>query len=170
MRGLIVLGLALSACTPALDWRELRPEGSQARLMFPCKPASHARRVAIAGETVEMSMFACSAGETVYALSFADMKDPARVGAALDDLGRAAQSNLQSSSVAAAQPAKVTGMTPHTQAAQWRLAGRLPDGREVQEHVVVFSRGTRVYQATMLGAKLDDEAQGTFFGALRVGP
>ncbi len=138
--------------------------------MFPCKPASHARRVAIAGETVEMSMFACSAGETVYALSFADVKDPARVGAALDELGRAAQSNLQSSSGAASEAAKVAGMTPHPQSVQWRLAGRLPDGRDVQERVVLFSHGTRVYQATMLGAKLDAAAQDSFFGALRVGP
>jgi hypothetical protein len=166
----MLLGLALAACTPALDWRESRPEGSQARLMFPCKPASHARRVAIAGETVEMSMFACSAGETVYALSFADVKDPARVGAALDDLGRAAQSNLQSSSGAVSEAARVAGMTPHPQSVQWRLAGRLPDGRDVQERVVLFSHGTRVYQATMLGAKLDAAAEDSFFGALRVGP
>jgi hypothetical protein len=66
VRGLICFGLALAAgCTPALNWRELRPEGSQAQLMLPCKPASHARRAAIAGETLEMSMFACTAGETV---------------------------------------------------------------------------------------------------------
>jgi hypothetical protein len=170
VRGLIVLGLALTACTPALDWRESRPEGSQAQLMFPCKPASHARPVALAGETIEMSMFACSAGETVYALSFADVKDPARVGVALDELARAAQANLQSPGGAASEPFNVAGMTPHPQSAQWRLAGRLPDGRAVQERVAVFSHGTRVYQATMLGAKLDAEAQDTFFGALRVGP
>lgn len=171
MRGLIVVvALALAACTPELNWRELRPEGSQASLMLPCKPASHARRVAIAGETFEMSMFACSAGETVYALSFADVKDPARVGAALDELGRAAHSNLQSASGAASEPAEVAGMTPHAHSAQWRLNGRLPDGRAVQERVMLFSHGTRVYQATMLGATLDAEAQDTFFGALRVGP
>jgi hypothetical protein len=169
VRGLICLGLALAACTPALNWRELRPEGSQARLMLPCKPASHERRVAIAGEMTLMSMFACSAGDTVYALSFADVKDPARVGAALDELGRAAQSNLQSPGGVASEPANVSGMTPHAQAAQWRLSGRLPDGRAVQEQVVLFSHGTRVYQATMLGAALDAEARDTFFGALRVG-
>jgi hypothetical protein len=138
--------------------------------MFPCKPASHARRVAIAGESLEMSMFACSAGETVYALSFADVKDPSRVGAALDELARAAQMNLQSPGGAASEPLKVAGMTPHSQTAQWRLAGRLPDGRVVQERVALFSHGTRVYQATMLGAALDAEAQDAFFGALRVGP
>jgi hypothetical protein len=138
-------------------------------LMFPCKPASHARRVAMAGGTIDMSMFACSAGETVYALSYADVNEPARVGAVLEEMARAAQSNLQSPSGAASEPAKVAGMTPHPQSAQWRLAGRLPDGRAVQERVVLFSHGTRVYQATMLGAKLDAEAQDTFFGALRVG-
>jgi hypothetical protein len=138
--------------------------------MFPCKPASHARRVAIAGESLRMSMFACSAGETVYALSFADVKDPSRVGAALDELARAAQMNLQSPGGAASEPLKVAGMTPHSQTAQWRLAGRLPDGRVVQERVALFSHGTRVYQATMLGAALDAEAQDAFFGALRVGP
>jgi hypothetical protein len=167
---LICLGLAFAACTPALNWREVRPEGSQARGVFPCKPASHARRVAIAGQTEEMSMWACSADETVYALSFADVKDPARVGAALDELGRAAQSNLQSQAGAASQPAAVVGMTPHPQSAQWRLSGRLPDGRAVQECVLLFSHGTQVYQATMLGARLDTEAQETFFGGLRVGP
>jgi hypothetical protein len=138
--------------------------------MFPCKPASHARRVAIAGESLEMSMFACSAGETVYALSFADVKDPSRVGAALDELARAAQVNLQSPGGAASEPINVAGMTPHSQSAQWRLAGRLPDGRAVQQRVALFSHGTRVYQATMLGAALDTEAQEAFFGALRVGP
>jgi hypothetical protein len=170
VRALIIVGLALTACTPTLDWRESRPEGSQAQLMFPCKPASQERRVVIVGETIPMSMFACSAGETVYALSFADVKDPARVGVALDELARAAQSNLQSQPGAVSEPVKVAGMTPHPQSALWRLAGRLPDGRVVEERVALFSHGTRIYQATMLGAKLDAEAQDMFFGALRVGP
>lgn len=170
MRGLICLGLVLAACTPALNWREVRPEGSQARSMFPCKPASQARRVVVVGQTLEMSLWACSADETVYALSFADVQDPARVGAALDELGRAAQSNLQSQGDVASQPVAVVGMTPHPQSAQWRLSGHLPDGRAVQERVLLFSHGTQVYQATMLGARLDAEAQETFFGALRVGP
>ncbi len=169
MRGLIALALGLTACTPTLNWRELRPEGSQARLMLPCKPASHARRVALAGQTIEMSMFACSAGETVFALSFADIKDPSLVGAALDELARAVRLNLESPSAAVSEPIKVAGMTPHPHAVQLRLAGRLPDGRLVQERTVVFSYGTHVYQATMLGTELDVQAQDTFFGALRVG-
>jgi hypothetical protein len=157
-------------CSPALDWRELRPAGSQALVMFPCRPASHARGVTLAGSMVEMSMFSCSAGGTVFALSFADVADPARVGVALDELALAMQSHVQSPAPAASEPVGVPGMTPHAHSAQWRLAGRLPDGRTVQERSALFSYGTRVYQATMLGAQLDVQAQDMFFGGLRVGP
>jgi hypothetical protein len=159
----------LGACAPALDWRESRPVGSQAQLMFPCRPASHARTVALAGRKVEMTMFACSAGDTVFALSFADLQDPALVGPALDELGASLRSHLKPSQPAASQPVAVPGMTPHPRAAQWRQAGALPDGRAVQERAALFSHGAVVYQATMLGARLDDQAQETFFGSLKVG-
>ena len=33
--------------------------------------------------------------------------------------------------------------------------------------LAVFTKGTRVYQATVLGRKLGDEAAETFFAALR---
>ena len=159
----------LSGCSPAFDWRESRPAGSQAQLMFPCRPASHARTVTLAGRSVEMTMFACSAGDTVFALSFADTQDPALVGPALDELGAAFRSHLKPSQPAASQPAAVPGMTPHAKAAQWRQAGALPDGRAVEERAALFSHGSVVYQATMLGARLDEQAQETFFGSLKVG-
>jgi hypothetical protein len=159
----------LAGCSPAFDWRESRPAGSQAQLMFPCRPASHARAVKLAGRTVEMTMFACSAGDTVFALSFADTQDPALVGPALDELGVALRSHVKPSQPAASQPLAVSGMTPHPKAAQWRQAGALPDGRAVEERAAVFSHGAVVYQATMLGARLDEQAQETFFGSLKVG-
>ncbi len=157
------------ACTPALDWRELRPAGSNAQLMFPCKPASHARQVTLAGVPVEMSMFACTAGDATYALAFADMADPARVTPALAELARAASTNLQPSAPPSSVPTRVPGMTPNDQATRLQIAGRLPDGREVQEHASFFAYGTRVYQATVMGGRLDAQALETFFGALRVG-
>jgi hypothetical protein len=138
--------------------------------MFPCKPAGHARAVALAGSEVEMSVFSCSAGDTVFALSVADVRDPARVGLALDELALAMQSHVRSPRPAASEPASVPGMTPHPRSSQWRLSGELPDGRMVQERSVLFSYGTRVYQATMLGAEIDSQAQDMFFGGLRVGP
>lgn len=168
----VALALAaagVAACSPTLDWREVRPDGSRALALFPCKPASHARRVALAGAAVEMSLHACSAGETTYALAFADLQDPARVAPALEELTRAVSTNLQTSAPAASAPLAVRGMTPNLHAASWRLAGRLPDGRAVQERAALFAHGTHVYQVTAMGVRLEPEAMETFFGALRVG-
>jgi hypothetical protein len=163
--------VASIACTPALDWREVQPKGSQLRLMFPCKPASHARRVTLAATTVEMSMFACKADQTTYALAFADMQDPARVTPALDELSRSLAANVQAAGRATSSPLAVVGMTPNGSAALWRVDGRLPDGRTVQERAALFAYGTRIYQATMVGSRaVDDEASAAFFGALRVSP
>lgn len=157
------------ACTPTLDWREMRPAGSGAQLMFPCKPASHARQVMLAGARVEISMYACSAGQATYALAFAEMADPARVTPALAELARAASEHLRPSAPPSSAPIRVPGMTPNDQAARWQIAGRLPDGRAFQEQAAFFAHGTRVYQATVVGERLDTEALETFFGALRVG-
>ena len=137
--------------------------------MFPCKPASHAREVTLTGVRVEMSMLACTAGDATYALAFADMADPARVTPALTEMARAASANLQASAPASMTPARVPGMTPNPEATQWQIDGRMPDGRAVQEQATFFAYGTRVFQATVVGARLDAEALETFFGALRVG-
>jgi hypothetical protein len=165
----VTVAAALGACSPAFDWRESRPTGSQAQLLFPCRPASHARTVMLAGRSVEMTMFACSVRDTVFALSFADTQDPALVGPALEELGVALRAHLKPSQPAASQPAAVPGMTPHPKATRWRQAGTLPDGRAVEERAALFSHGAVVYQATMLGARLDEQAQETFFGSLKVG-
>jgi hypothetical protein len=164
------VALGVVACTPTLDWRELRPQDSSVRAMFPCKPASHSRDVALAGSTVTMTMYACAAGGTTYALAFADMRDPSVVTPALEELTQAARAHLSAAASAAPRLLSVPGMTPNARASQWLLQGMLPDGRPVQEHGAVFVHGTQVYQATMLGTSLNAEAQESFFGALRVSP
>lgn len=167
----LTVAALVAGCTPTFDWREVRPDGSAVRAMFPCRPASHERSIVLAGTQVQMRMFACSAGDIVHALGFADMADPARVGPALEEMARTARGNVNTTPGAAVQqPPAITGMTPHPAASQWRLAGTMPDGRAVQERIVFFSRGTRVYQAAMLGPQLDEPAQEQFFGGLKVEP
>jgi hypothetical protein len=162
------LALAAAACSPTLDWREVRPADSAVQALFPCKPASQARRVTLAGSVVEMSLFACAAGDVTYALAFADLRDPARVTTALDELARAAHVNLQAAPGASSEPVRVPGMTPNPSALVWRIDGRLPDGKAVAQRSALFAYGTRVYQASVLGAGLDAAAADAFVDALRV--
>jgi hypothetical protein len=158
--------LAAAACAPTLDWREFVPEGSDVRVSFPCRPDRHARPVALAGTPVQMQMLVCSAGGATFALAFLDVADPARVGATLAELRRIAVGNVQGAAPQLA-PLQVPGMTPNEQAARLSVSGRLPDGAAVQEHAAFFTRGLRVYQATVIGARPPPQAVDTFIAGLK---
>lgn len=166
----IVLGATVAAaCSPALDWREVRPEGSGLVVLMPCKPSSYARSVRLAGEVAQLSLHACSADGLTWALAFTDLTDPARTSAALIELKASAMANL-GATTSTAMPFAMAGTTPNTASGRLDIAGRLPDGKPVREQVAVFSKGTRVFQATVVGASLPAEVTETFFDGLRVAP
>ena len=163
----------LSGCAPALDWRQVRPDGAGLEALFPCKPDSHARQATLAGHSVRMTLHACTAGGHTYALGFADVVDPAQVPAALDALRAAATANLGGREVADAA-LSVPGMTPQPGARRIRVAGQLPDGQAMAQDAAIFARGTVVYQASRIGPpptsrqQEDEEAAATFFSSLRL--
>lgn len=167
--GVVWPACVLAGCTPALDWRQFQPEGWPLTVAMPCKPASQQRQVALAGHAVQLRMVACSADGHTFALVSADLGDPMRVGPALQALGQSAQANVRAS-VVSEQAAAVPGMTPNPAARRWRLQGQLPDGQAVAEQVLVFAHGTRVYQASLIGAQADDTRAAPFFDAIRVLP
>lgn len=168
-RPLAVAVAALAGCAPVLDWRQLQPDGWSLMAALPCKPASQQRQVVLAGQSMVLTMFACTADGHTFALASADLGDPAQVGAVLLALGQAAQANVQGR-VAGEQAAAVPGMTPNPAARRWRLSGRLPDGQPVAEQVQVFAHGTRVFQAAVIGPTADDSRASPFFDALKVSP
>jgi hypothetical protein len=111
-----LLGLTQVACTPALDWREVRAAGSGLVLLFPCKPASHERMVTLAGTNGPMALHACQADGLTWALAQINMGDSARVGAALSELRSTAQAKMGDPTLPwTALPAAVKA-TPHSQA------------------------------------------------------
>jgi hypothetical protein len=168
-RGATMLLTLAVGCAPSLDWREVWPEGSEAVVLFPCKPSHYARRVMLAGEPVTLALSACVAADATWALAHADVVDPARVGAALEALREAAAANV-AAAASSPLPLRVPGATPNPRSVRLAMGGRLPDGKAVQEQVAVFAHGTRVFQATVLSAALPSEAADTFFGSLRFGP
>lgn len=160
-----------AACTPALDWREVRPEGSGLALLMPCKPDSQVRAVGLAATQVRLSLHACSAAGVTWALAFADVGDPAKVTAALSELRASAQENLRAADAEPLPlPLKVEGATPNDASQRVQFTGRMPDGRVVTEQMAGFAKGTRVFQAVALGPSLESEAMATFFGNLRLLP
>ena len=157
----------LCACSPTLDWREVRPEGSGAVAMFPCKPSADARMVTLDGARVRMVLAACRAGDATWALAFADVADPARVTASLASLRSASVANLGAPAQSLG-PMNVPGMTPNPQAERVRVQGKLPDGAVVTLESGFFVRGTWVFQATVMGVQPNREAVASFFESLKL--
>lgn len=157
----------LVACSPALDWREVRPEDTGAQLLLPCKPASHARELILAGQKVRMVLHACRAADTTWAVAWADLADPARTGPALAELKASAAANVGASLL---QPlaGRTPGETPNAHSGRYAVAGKLPDGQPVRGRLVLAARGPAVMQATALGPRPDEVALDTFFDSLRL--
>ena len=155
-----------AACSPTLDWREFVPQGSEISVTFPCRPDRSARPVMIAGARTQMEMLACSAGDATFALAFVGVADPARIGATLAALRDSAVANVRGGEPRSAG-LQIKGMTPNELAGRLAVTGRLPDGAAVQEHAAFFTRGLRVYQATVIGAAPAPEAVETFIAGLK---
>lgn len=167
--GVVWTALGLAACSPALNWREVRPEGSDLVAMFPCKPDRFVRQVPLAGARVEMQLVSCAVDGVSYAVVQARVADPMQVGPALQALRDAAAGNI-GGQAASVVPFTVGGMTPNPQAVRFVAEGRGADGTPVREQAGVFARGLQVYQATVVGPSLEGPAVETFFGGLRFAP
>lgn len=162
-----LLALWLCACAPALDWRQASLEGSGVTALFPCRPASISKSTQIGGRPITMSMHACTADGSTFALSSAQIDDVRAVGPVLAELSASAARNI-GADLGAGAPFQVPGMTPHVAARSFLMAGRRADGGVLFEYMAVFTKGTRVYQVFVLGSHPDAEAARTFFSSLRL--
>jgi hypothetical protein len=135
--------------------------------MFPCKPSRETRTVVLEGVATRMSLLACQSSGATYALAFAELGDPTRVAPVLTLLRRTLVDNVKGVSDAT-RPLQVAGMTPNPLSERIRVSGRWPDGTPVQQQAGFFVKGTRVFQATVMGSKLDAEAVDAFFNGLEL--
>jgi hypothetical protein len=163
---MLALATSAAACSPALDWREFVPEGSELGVSFPCRPDRQARLVTMAGAKLQMEMLVCSAAGATWAVSFFDVADPARVSATLTEWRATAVANVQAAAPPTV-PIQIKGMTPNEQAVRVAVVGKLPDGAAVQEYAAFFVRGLRVYSATVIGAEPPPQAVEVFFSGLK---
>lgn len=160
--------LALGACSPALDWRESQLPEAGLIMAFPCRPDRHERALQLAEQAVKLSMQVCEAQDLVFAVSAAQVSEPAQVGPALLALRTAFAANLGDARAQPLSAAPVPGATPQSAAGRWGLKGDGPDRVPRFAEVQVFSRGTWVVQATVLSrAALPELASRPFFEGLR---
>jgi len=151
-----LVGVALTACAPALDWRDVRADAAGLQLQFPCKPAQQQRTLPLAGAPVMVTLLVCSADGQTFGLAHADVADPTHVQPALQELAAAAARNIAGTMVRSV-PLQLPGATPNEASLRQRLAGHMPGGKPAQIELALFAVGTRVFQASVLGEDLRDE-------------
>ena len=156
----------LAGCTPSLDWRELNVEGSGVSALFPCRPENRVRQVSLAGMAVQMHLASCTASGSNFALSHLDAGDPVKAGLALEQLQSLTAANMGGTSTVTG-PCNVPGMTPSPLARRLAVKGVRGDGAAIEAEAIYFSRGSFVYQATLVGSHVDKEAADTFFASLK---
>ncbi len=156
-----------TACTPALDWRQITPEGADLQLMFPCKPERESRtQPGPAGTPMTVRTASCKAGQGQYSLTWVDLGDAAQVPAALQRM-RDRMAQLLTPGPTA--ELTLRGMTPTPAAGQQRFAARSGEPPQVVRQAV-FARGTRVYQLLMQSSRPDDEAWDVFVSSVVLAP
>jgi hypothetical protein len=187
LAAVLSVSLVASACSPALDWRTVRPEGAPGlQSVFPCKPDQVERTLSVpglSGPPVRMHLASCKVGETLWALTYFDAQDITRVSPALAANSQALRDNLNAAAARAKTPpslveavdlgpATMAGMTPNPLARHWRLSGQRPNANGENAAFEVqawhFSHGLMVFQATVwrpvppVNAKESTEAVATF--------
>lgn len=159
----LLLGLfGLAACTPSLNWREVKPADAQGLVaLFPCKPDESTRQLAVpglSGGPVRMHVLSCEAGGMRWALSHLDASSPQRLAQALPALDEALWRNLSAARPASARqealgPARIQGADSHASARQWLLTGLRPTPLNQAQGVQVmswsFARGLTAFQASV---------------------
>jgi len=150
-------GLALAGCSPTFDWHSVPLPGTQLVAELPCRPGRFQRDVVVAGVPLELYMLSCEAGGVTYGVATAEVGDPARVDAVLHALRDGAATAIRSAD-SPSGALNLRGVTPFSGNSSAHLHGRRPDGEEVEEAIRVFGRGTRVFEASAVGARLPEAA------------
>lgn len=162
------LALILSACSPTLNWREVRADTSSLRFLLPCKPDQAKKQVPLGPGEVQLNMLGCEAGGATFAVAWAELAPGADTAAVLSQWERLTLQNMRASSPSESQPLKVVG-AGNAPAPRLLLAtGQTADGKPVQGRAAYFSSGSQIFQAVMYAPKIAPEAADTFFTSLRL--
>ena len=173
---LAVLALQ-TACTPALDWREVRFEGatpasqaSQLNAVLPCKPDRATREQTVGGQKVQLSMMGCKAAGATFTLSRMVLASPAAAPQVLA-AWQTASLGLPSGAAVATQPIKILGASAGPPAIQATVMKAAKMSGQIAWFAQTADAELVLYQAAIYGSEAgapSADAIATFFDSLRL--
>lgn len=172
----------LLACTPMLDWREVRFEGAQEAsdaspltALLPCKPDRATREQTVGGERVSLSMMGCPAAGATFTLSRMVLHNPAKAPQVLAAWQAATLANTNATNAAQPEtlPFKVPGASGWPSAVRMNLSAAAAVGAaQVAWFAQLAGPDIVLYQSAIYRSQdaksVAAEATDTFFESLRL--
>jgi hypothetical protein len=129
------------ACSPKFNWREFRAAEAPYTVLFPAKPVTHSRTVALDGREAPMTMTAAEVDGTVFAVGSATLADAGQSEQAARSMRAAMVRNISGS--IAKEIARENGVDIE--------AHGTSNGRPMQLHGRFLARDKRAYQVVVIG-------------------
>jgi hypothetical protein len=159
--GAVVLGCALTACSPDYDWRTIMNNADGYMIDLPAKPMNDERDVDIGGARMKMKMQSAHTEGAVFAVGTVILPsdDPQLRQTVLDYLRTGLARNLGATPEARATqvPLAAGGVVPGLEMSVSGDAGEKREHRTIQVRLV--ARGKHVYQATIIADKTPPQEQ-----------
>ncbi len=161
--------LALAACSPTFNWRQVRPENTRLSLLLPCKPDKAQKTVAFGGRPTPLAMLGCDAGGVTFAVAVVDLGDLAPPPDAVPLLAQWQSLTLAHMKAGAAQrsPLTLPGATPVPPPVLVQAQGQRADGTAVSGYAAYFAQGAQVFQVLMYARQASPELAETYFSSLK---
>ena len=161
--------LALNACSPDQNWRQVTFEGTPLKAQLPCKPDRTTRPVPLGGTPVQLAVAGCESGGAVLAVMTAALAPGADAQAVLAGWQQATLANLRAPAVAQTEAWQRPGLLPLGAAQRIQATGQRQDGQTVAMQAAwgAFAEGDhlRVVHAVVYAANIAPElAQGLLDG------
>jgi hypothetical protein len=173
----------LAACSPRLNWREVRPPTGGYVIALPDKPQTIGREIAFehpAGRVrAEMTMVSTGVGASLFAVGSVQLPafaidSPPSLAATLTWFGDGLLRNVRAAPVVPVDAPLPAGLgARRLRAAQaFSAAGRAGGGKAAQLAVRLYVVDDRLFQLVALGAEgeLPPQALETFFDSFRLVP
>jgi hypothetical protein len=130
--------LGLSACQPSLNWRNVQMPETTLSFELPCKPDKTTKPVTMAGQTLELSVLGCEAGDAVWAVMSAKLGANADRTELLKGWRQATLQNMRATQIedAAWMPGRITALPG---ALRLKARGTTAKGEPVHAHAVWFA-------------------------------
>lgn len=160
--------LALAACSPAFNWREVRPENTRFSLLLPCKPDKAQKVVPLGGQATTLSMLGCDADGVTFAVAVADVGDVSKAAPVLALWQELALANMKAAPGTRQLLAlKIPGASAGVPVSRVQALGQRADGAAVSGQAAYFADGAQVFQVVMYAPQIAPEVAETFFSSLK---